>query len=90
MKQYDMNCDPTEPRVHNWKGKTAECESREFKMALLALPCGPPATPITASLTMRSLKYSPAFAVAFSQFVQRQAPLVTGSSSVQIAAMISN
>jgi hypothetical protein len=56
MKQYDMNCDPTEPRVHNWKEKTTECESREFKMALLALPCGRPAIPITASLTMRSLK----------------------------------
>jgi hypothetical protein len=56
MKQYDMNCDPMEPRVHNWKGKTTECESREFKMALFSLPCGRSAIPITASLTMRRLK----------------------------------
>jgi hypothetical protein len=48
MKQYDINCDPKEPRVHNWKGKTTEYESREFKMTLPALPFGIPAIPITA------------------------------------------
>jgi hypothetical protein len=35
-----MNWEAIEPRNHNWKGKTTEYESREFKMTLLALHCG--------------------------------------------------
>jgi hypothetical protein len=40
MEVCDMNWEATKPRNHNWKGKTAENESREFTVTLLALHCG--------------------------------------------------
>jgi hypothetical protein len=35
-----MAIPPKDRRFHNWKEKTREYESREFKMTLLALHCG--------------------------------------------------